>query len=278
MTFGGGGHSREILKRLGRKGTLIALDQDADAAANAATIKDKRFVLVQGNFRYLHNFLRYMNVEKVDGIIGDLGVSWHQFDTAERGFSFRYDAPLDMRMNTRSTLTAADVINRYDIPSLTHIFAHYGELSRAAHIAHTIDSKRKVAPILTTADLSYVLANIIPVSHRHKFLAQVFQAVRIEVNGEMSALEQALAHCAKALAVGGRLSVITYHSLEDRAVKNFIRAGNVNGDIHKDEYGNVHGQFAAVHRKPIMPSSAELLANVRSRSAKLRVAQRICSE
>ena len=275
LTFGGGGHSQEILRRLGKKGRLVAFDHDADAKTNADAIRDRRFTFVPGNFRFLHNHLRYLGIAGVDGILGDLGVSWHQFDTAERGFSFRFNAALDMRMNAQSALTASDVLNNYDEGQLAQIFARYGEVDKAALLARMIAQARILAPIDTTEDLLGSVKNALPKFGENKFLAKIFQALRIEVNGEMAALEQTLEHCAKALKQGGRLAVITFHSLEDRMVKNFIKAGSIDGTITKDIYGNCLTPFAAACKKPTLPSPQEIAGNSRARSAKLRVAERI---
>jgi 16S rRNA (cytosine1402-N4)-methyltransferase len=274
LTFGGGGHSREILRRLDKKGRLVAFDQDGDAQTNAQAISDKRFTFVRGNFAYLHNYLRYLGIASVDGILGDLGVSWHQFDTAERGFSFRFNAALDMRMNTEAKITASDILNGYEVQDLARILRQYGELDKASVIARMIVQARDIAPITMVGDLLSAIKDALPKAGEHKFLAKIFQALRIEVNREMEALEQALIHSAKALTAGGRMVVITYHSLEDRAVKNFIRAGNIDGTSQKDIYGSANAPFTAVCKKPILPTEQEIADNPRSRSAKLRIAEK----
>ena len=259
-TFGGGGHSREILARLGEKGRLIVFDQDEDALANAA--EDKRITKIRSNFRFLENYIRYLGVGAVDGVIADLGVSSHQFDTAERGFSYRFDAPLDMRMNTLAELDAAQVVNGYSQEALAKIFRDYGEVDGAGKVASAIVSARAGRKIETTGDLREALSRFFNAQSERKFLGKVFQALRIEVNREMRALEDLLEGCLNTLGSGGRLSVITYHSLEDRIVKNFLR------DRKAD------GTFEIISRKPILPSEEEIEANPRSRSAKLRIGQR----
>ena len=274
ITFGGGGHSREILSRLDKNGRLIAFDQDADAQKNAEAVSDKRLTLVQGNFRFLRNYLRRLNAPEVDGILGDLGVSWHQFDTAERGFSFRFEAALDMRMNGKVEQTAGTLINTYSAAELSKIFSAYGELDNAPRAAKLIAAAREQKPIKSVSELVETLKPVLPKFDEHKYLAKVFQALRIEVNREMQALEQMLNQTATAIRQGGRLSVITYHSLEDRMVKNFIRSGNVSGEVQKDFYGRVSAPFAAVNKKVILPAEEEVQRNTRARSAKLRIAQR----
>ena len=259
-TFGGGGHSREILARLGEKGRLIVFDQDEDALANAA--EDKRITKIRSNFRFLENYIRYLGVGAVDGVIADLGVSSHQFDTAERGFSYRFDAPLDMRMNTLAELDAAQVVNGYSQEALAKIFRDYGEVDGAGKVASAIVTARAGRKIETTGDLREALSRFFNAQSERKFLGKVFQALRIEVNREMRALEDLLEGCLNTLGNGGRLSVITYHSLEDRIVKNFLR------DRKAD------GTFEIISRKPILPSEEEIEANPRSRSAKLRIGQR----
>ena len=259
-TFGGGGHSREILARLGEKGRLIVFDQDEDALANAA--EDKRITKIRSNFRFLENYIRYLGVGAVDGVIADLGVSSHQFDTAERGFSYRFDAPLDMRMNTLAELDASQVVNSYSLEDLTKIFRDYGEVDGAGKVASAVISARAGKKIETTGDLREALSRFFNAQSERKFLGKVFQALRIEVNREMRALEDLLEGCLNTLGDGGRLSVITYHSLEDRIVKNFLR------DRKAD------GTFEIISRKPILPSEEEIQANPRSRSAKLRIGQR----
>ena len=272
VTFGGGGHSREILGRLGPKGKLIAFDRDSDAIKNAP--EDKRLILIHNNFRFMRNFVRALGYcGKIDGILGDLGVSSHQFDTGERGFSFRFDAKLDMRMNTMGGKSAADVINSYSQEELTRIFKIYGELDKPWKAAELICKWRENSPIETTGDLSKAVAKLYTSFNEHKFLAQLYQALRIEVNMEMRALEDFLNGTTACLKPNGRLSVITYHSLEDRMVKNFMKAGNTEGKEGKDIYGRSLSPFTLVNRKPILPPEEEIASNSRSRSAKLRVAE-----
>jgi len=268
VTFGGGGHSREILSRLGRKGRLVAFDQDADAVANAPD--DKRFTLVASNFKFLRGWLRALGIDKVNGILADLGVSSHHFDTPERGFSFRYDALLDMRMNQGGAVTAAHILNSYELERLAVIFGRYGELDKPFRIATAIDNRRKAAPIETIEELISAVENCTPRGGESKFRAKLFQALRIEVNAEMEALEMMLGQSLKVLKPEGRLSVITYHSLEDRMVKNFLRSGNFEGEIHKDFYGRSQAPFELITRKAVVPSPAEVADNPRARSAKLR--------
>ena len=269
-TFGGGGHSAEILSRLSEKGRLIAFDRDADALERA--IKDPRFTLIHNNFRFIHNYSLLETTSGFDGILADLGVSSHQFDTAQRGFSFRYDAPLDMRMNTRSELTAQMVVNTYPEEELERIFKLYGEVEGARRLAHLIVSKRSEAAIETTGELDKAIEALTPKYAGHKYLAQVYQALRIEVNQEMRSLEKFLEGAIKSLKPGGRLVIITYHSLEDRMVKNFIKAGNPNGIVIKDLFGQGSSPLEAVNRKPILPTEEEIENNTRARSAKLRIA------
>jgi 16S rRNA (cytosine1402-N4)-methyltransferase len=272
VTFGGGGHSREILSRLGPKGKLIAFDRDSDAIKNAP--KDKRLTLIHNNFRFMRNFVRALGYcGKIDGILGDLGVSSHQFDTGERGFSFRFDAKLDMRMNTLGGKSAADIVNSYTQEELTRIFKIYGELDKPWKAAELICKWRENSPIETTGDLSKAVAKLYTSFNEHKFLAQLYQALRIEVNMEMRALEDFLNGTTACLKPNGRLSVITYHSLEDRMVKNFMKAGNTEGKEGKDFYGRSLSPFTLVNRKPILPPEEEIASNSRSRSAKLRVAE-----
>lgn len=273
VTFGGGGHSRAILERLGANGRLLGFDQDLDAAKNA--IDDARFTFVRSNFRYLSNFLRYHRIEKVDGILADLGVSSHHFDDESRGFSFRFDGDLDMRMNRRSTLTAAAVLNDYDEGRLSDIFFNYGELRQARRIAKAVVAARASAPIETVARLMEVTKPFFLREREKKELAKLFQALRIEVNDEMAALRELLCQAADSLAAGGRLAVLTYHSLEDRMVKNFIRTGNVDGRQQKDFYGNVLSPFVAINNRVLVASDDEVAVNPRARSAKLRVAERV---
>ncbi len=272
-TFGGGGHSREILKRLSPKGRLIAFDRDADALGNAIT-DDPRFTLIHNNFRFIYNYSLLETEGGFDGILADLGVSSHQFDTAERGFSFRYSAPLDMRMNVQGTTTAADIVNSYTQEELERILRIYGEVDDARKVARLIEKARSQKAIETTDDLDNAIAAALPSFAEHKFLAKVYQALRIEVNAEMRSLEKFLEGAAHAIKPGGRLVVITYHSLEDRMVKNFIKAGNIDGALEKDVYGRAETPFEAVNRKPILPAEEEIGENTRARSAKLRIAVR----
>ena len=272
-TFGGGGHSREILARLSPKGRLMAFDRDADALSQAPD--DPRFILIHNNFRFIHNYTLLHAEGGLDGILADLGVSSHQFDTAERGFSFRYDAPLDMRMNVQGGKTASDIVNSYTQEELERIFRLYGELDGARRLSQLIASARLSAPILTTDDLDRAIAAALPSFAQHKFLAKVYQALRIEVNEEMRALEKFLPGAAASLKRGGRLAVITYHSLEDRMVKNFIRSGNIAGEEVKDVFGRSSAPLKAVGRKPVLPDEAEIATNTRARSAKLRIAEKI---
>ena len=269
-TFGGGGHSREILSRLSEKGRLIAFDRDEDALKGA--FDDPRFKLIHNNFRFIHNYSLLETESGFDGVLADLGVSSHQFDTAERGFSFRYDAPLDMRMNTQAQLTAQDVVNEYPVEELAKIFRIYGEVENAYKLASLIVSKRALSPISTTGNLDKAIESVTPKFAQHKYLAKVYQALRIEVNQEMRSLEKFLEGATKALKSGGRLAVITYHSLEDRMVKNFIKSGNVDGEVEKDVFGRSVQPLEAVNRKPILPLEEEISENTRARSAKLRIA------
>ncbi len=273
LTFGGGGHSRRILRALGPEGRLYAFDQDRDTRANCPD--DPRFHYVESNFRFLRGALRYRGVTAVDGILADLGVSSHHFDERERGFSFRGEAPLDMRMNQRGSLTAADIVNRYEAERLTRILGDWGELETPWKIAACIIRAREAEPILTTAQLVAAVAPCTPRRDEAKFLTRLFQALRIEVNGEMEALGMALEQSLKVLRPGGRLVVISYHSLEDRMVKNFLRSGNLAGRIEKDFYGQVHTPFEVLTRKALTPSAEELERNPRSRSAKLRAAVKL---
>ena len=278
VTFGGGGHSREILSRLGKKGHLYSFDQDADAERNI--VDDDRFTFVRSNFRYLKNWMRYYGVEHINGLLADLGVSSHHFDDETRGFSFRFEAPLDMRMNKRAGRTAADIINDYDEERLADVFYLYGELKNARKIASAIVKARQAKRIETTSDLlSSVSSGQWTVeSGQKKELAKLFQALRIEVNHEMEALREMLNGAKDLLCEGGRLSVITYHSLEDRIVKNMMKAGNADGKVQQDFFGRVTSPFRAVTNKPVIPDSEEQARNPRSRSAKLRVAERVKSE
>lgn len=270
VTFGGGGHSREIMKHLGDGGRLLAFDQDADAQQNI--IADDRFEFIDQNFRYLKNFSRLHNAIPVDGILADLGVSSYQFDQAERGFSIRFDADLDMRMNQSAGLSAKEVVNTYEEADLHRIFGIYGEIKNAKSLARTIVTGRLNAPINTVADLKNVIVGLIPKGKENKYLAQVFQALRIEVNQELEALKDFLIQSAEVLVSGGRLVVMSYHSLEDRLVKNFIAKGKFSGEVEKDFYGNDQKPFEAVSRGAITASEEEIKNNNRARSAKLRIA------
>ncbi len=273
LTFGGGGHSWEILSRLD-KGKLIVFDQDADAYLNRPD--DDRLVFVRHNFRYLTHFLNYIGVDKVDGILGDLGVSSHHFNEAERGFSFRFDAQLDMRMSQQLKLTAADIVNQYSELDLKRLFWQYGEIKQSGKLAGQIIKHRQSNLFETTTDLKEVAEKCGPKKEQSKFLAQVFQALRIEVNQEMEVLKAVLHASTDAIAVGGRLSVISYHSLEDRLVKNFIRSGSCDKtNAEQDLYGQTNVPFKAVNRKIIVPSDEEIERNGRARSAKLRIAERV---
>ena len=270
VTFGGGGHSHEILKRLNDDGKLLAFDQDADAKQNI--IDDARFIFIDQNFRYLKNFCRLHNAIPVDGILADLGVSSYQFDQAKRGFSIRFDAELDMRMDRSAPLTAKEVVNNYPEADLHRIFGMYGEIQNAKSLANTIVNVRLSAPIVTVADLKNVIAARIPRGKENKYLAQVFQALRIEVNQELEALKDFLIQSAAVLNTGGRLVVMSYHSLEDRLVKNFIAKGKFSGEVEKDLYGNDNKPFESVSRGAITASADEINKNNRARSAKLRIA------
>ena len=270
-TFGGGGHSREILSRLTQAGRLLAFDRDSDALANKPD--DNRLVLIHNNFRFIHNYVLAEGYrDGIDGILADLGVSSHQFDTADRGFSFRFDAELDMRMNKEGGITAADLVNSLDEAGLARILKVYGEVDGAGKMASLIVRAREKQAIRSTGELSSAIAPMLPKFAEHKVLAKVFQALRIEVNQEMRSLEKFLQGAVLSLKPGGRLVVITYHSLEDRMVKNFIRSGNVDGVMEKDLYGRSNAPLEAVNRKPILPREEEISSNTRARSAKLRVA------
>lgn len=273
VTFGGGGHSREILSRLGDNGHLFSFDQDADAENNI--VDDPRFTFVHSNFRWLSNWMRYYDIEHIDGLLADLGVSSHHFDDAERGFSFRYDAPLDMRMNREGGKTAADIVNDDTEEHLADIFYLYGELRRSRQIAAAIVKARQRKPILTTQDFLQVVDPLFRREKEKKDMARLFQALRIEVNHEMQALSEMLTSATRLLAKGGRLSVITYHSLEDRMVKNIMKSGNVNGKVEEDPvYGRKASPYNLVNNKVIVPSDEEVERNPRSRSAKLRIAEK----
>ena len=271
VTFGGGGHSREILKRLSNKGKLIAFDQDEDAIKNI--IDDPRFIFVRSNFKYINNFLRYHNIEKVDGILGDLGVSSHHFDEADRGFSFRFDGELDMRMNKKSPLTAAVILNTYAEEKLADVFYLYGELHNSRKIARTIVNTRAAQPFNTIFSFIETLKPFFGREKEKKDMARVFQALRIEVNKEMDVLKALLNQSLELLTPNGRLVVLTYHSLEDRLVKNFVRSGNFEGKIEKDFYGNVLSPLKAINSKVIIANDEEIARNPRARSAKLRIAE-----
>ncbi len=276
-TFGGGGHSREILSRLGGASHLYSFDQDADAEANIAGIgedKKSRFTFVRSNFRYLANWMRYYGVDHIDGLLADLGVSSHHFDDERRGFSFRFDAPLDMRMNKRAGVTAADVVNGYSEQHLADVFYLYGELRQSRRLAAAVVRARAARPIATTRDFAAAVEPLFRRENEKKDLARLFQALRIEVNHEMSALADLLQAATRLLAPGGRLSVITYHSLEDRMVKNVMRSGNTAGRVEKDFFGRASTPYRLVNNKVITPSAAEQERNPRSRSAKLRIAEK----
>lgn len=273
VTFGGGGHSREILKRLGPSGRLIAFDQDPDALRNK--IDDDRFVLIHQNFRFLKNYLRLEGIKQVDGVLGDLGVSSHQFDDADRGFSIRFDADLDMRMDQVSDLDARKVLNTYPEDELHRIFGMYGEVQNAKSLAKTIVTARLTKAIETVAELKEVIKKMVPRGKEHKYHAQVFQALRIEVNKELEALQEFLLQTISVLKPEGRLVIMSYHSLEDRLVKNFMLKGKFKGEVEKDFFGNEIKPFKVVTRKAITASEVELAENNRSRSAKLRVAEKL---
>ena len=272
VTFGGGGHSHEILKKI-NKGKLVAFDQDDDALQNL--IDDERFVFVNHNFRFLKNFLKYHGFEKVDGILADLGVSSHHFDQPERGFSFRYDGELDMRMNRSAEVSAKDIINQYPEQELAKIFWEYGELKISRKLAKAIVNNRTDKEINTIKSFTDLLMPFIPKHAEHKFLAKIFQALRIEVNREMDFLKEMLLQTAEVIKPGGRLVVITYHSLEDRLVKNFIKNGKFEGEAEKDLYGRTDVPFKAINRKVITPDEEEIAENNRARSAKLRIAEKL---
>ncbi len=277
VTFGGGGHSREILKRMDCGGRLYGFDQDVDAEQNA--LDDPRFVFVRSNFRYLYNFMRYYGVcGEVDGILADLGVSSHHFDDKGRGFSFRFDGALDMRMNTRAARTAADIVNTYTEEALADVFRLYGELKQANRLASLIVTAREGKKIETIGDFLELVKPLVGKDKEKKFLAQAFQALRIEVNDEMRALKEMLEQTLQVLKPGGRLVVITYHSLEDRLVKNFLKTGNFEGKSEQDFFGNIKTPFRMVNNKVIVPSEEEIERNPRSRSAKLRIAEKLMIE
>ena len=273
VTFGGGGHSKEILTRLGKKGHLYSFDQDADAEKNI--VNDDRFTFVRSNFRYIKNWMRYYGVDKIDGLLADLGVSSHHLDDENRGFSFRYEAPLDMRMNKRAGQTAADILNNYSEEQIADILYIYGELKNARRIASAIVKSRQSKRVETTGDLLNATTGLFAKEREKKEMAKLFQALRIEVNHEMDALKDMLNGAQDLLKEGGRLSVITYHSLEDRIVKNFIKAGNAEGKVNQDFFGRIEAPFRAVNNKIVVPDESEQESNPRSRSAKLRIAEKI---
>lgn len=272
-TLGGGGHTREILSRLGPQGRLLGFDQDEDAERNIPD--DPRFTFVRSNFRFLHNFLRYHGISQIDGLLADLGVSSHHFDDSERGFSFRFDGALDMRMNKRAGQTAADVVNTYSEERLANVFYLYGELKNSRKLAAALVKARAAAPINTIGAFLDIVKPFFGREREKKEMARVFQALRIEVNQEMEALKEMLYAATDALRPGGRLAVITYHSLEDRMVKNLIKTGNVEGKMEKDFFGNTQTPFRAVNNKVIVPDNDETARNPRSRSAKLRIAEKL---
>lgn len=270
LTFGGGSHSKLILENLTERGRLLAFDRDTDAQKN--TINDPRFTLIDQDYRFMKNYLKYHKAIPVDGILADLGISSHQIDDAERGFSTRFDGPLDMRMNTRQDFTASDLINSYSAERLQDIFSRYGEVQNAKTLANTIVANRK-ADNLTVAAFKEMIKSCIPAMNDFKYLAQVFQALRIEVNGELRSVEEALKQTLQVLKPGGRLVVISYHSLEDRLIKSFMKYGNFSGEAEKDFFGRYNEPFRIITRKPVVPGESELTANNRSRSAKLRIAE-----
>ncbi len=269
VTFGGGGHSSEILKRLGKDGKLIGFDQDSDALKN--DLPDERFRLVHGNFSFVANHLEYLKALPVEGLLADLGVSSHQFDEASRGFSIRSEGPLDMRMNTAGGESAFEFVNKASKDELTKVLKEYGEVGQAGRVVSAICDKRSKSPIKTTTELVDMLGIMVPIKERNGFLAQIFQAIRIQVNGEMEVLKKLLEQCSTVIKPGGRLVVISYHSLEDRMVKNYIKTGNVEGVEDKDIFGRSNSPFKALSNKPIVPTEKELIENNRSRSAKLRI-------
>jgi 16S rRNA (cytosine1402-N4)-methyltransferase len=275
VTFGGGGHSTEILKHLNSEGRLFGFDQDSDAKANAEKIQNRSFTFVQANFRHIKRYLKLYGVKQVDGILSDLGISSHQIDEPTRGFSTRAEADLDMRMDMKSPLKAMDVVNEYSEEQLHKILGMYGEVKNAKTLAAAIASERFSKPFKTTADLIQLLDKLAPRHREYKYYAQVFQAIRIEVNDEMGALEDFLVQSAEVLKPGGRLVVESYHSLEDRMVKNFIGKGKIFGEVEKDFFGNQLKPYAAINRKPIVANDEELKENNRARSAKLRIAERL---
>ena len=273
VTFGGGGHSREILRHLAPSGHLYSFDQDADAEKNV--VSDDRFTFVRSNFRYLKNWMRYYQVDGINGLLADLGVSSHHFDDESRGFSFRFDAPLDMRMNRRAGMTAADLLNNYDEEQLADVLYLYGELKQARRMAAAIVKARQLKRIENTGDLMNAIERFLVKEHEKKDMAKVFQALRIEVNHEMHALKEMLAGAQELLVPEGRLCVITYHSLEDRIVKNVMRSGNAEGKVEQDFFGRAKAPLRMVYSKVIVPTEEEVARNPRSRSAKLRVAEKV---
>lgn len=272
VTFGGGGHSKEILRQMDKSCRLFSFDQDEDAERNI--VDDDRFTFVRSNFRYIKNFMKYHGVDKVDGILADLGVSSHHFDDSERGFSFRFDGKLDMRMNKRAGMTAADIVNNYDEERLANLFYLYGELKNSRKLASVLVKRRAMQPFDTIGDFLEVVKPLYGREREKKELAKVFQSLRIEVNQEMEALKEMLYSATEILKPGGRLSVITYHSLEDRMVKNIMKTGNVEGKMEQDFFGNVQTPFKLVNNKIIVPTDEEINSNPRSRSAKLRIAEK----
>ncbi len=273
LTYGGGGHSRSVLEKLGKKGRLLAFDQDPHAGQNV--LDDKRLVFIRANFRYLRNFLRYYGVQQVDGILADLGISSYQIDRPERGFSFRSDSRLDMRMNTSSKKTAVEVLNKTSEEDLNRIFREYGELKNTGLLVKAVISARSRSPIETSGRLEEILGDLVPQQNRSKFLARVYQAIRIEVNEEIDALREMLVQTKEYVAPEGRLVIITYHSLEDRLVKNYMRSGNLEGVVKKDFYGQPEKCWRVINKKVIVPTEGEIAENSRARSAKLRIAERI---
>lgn len=271
ITFGGGGHSREIVNHL-TTGKLIAFDQDSDALLNK--IEDNRFLLCHGNFRFLKNYLKYNGVTNIDGLLGDLGVSSHHFDTVERGFTFHDNSPLDMRMNPNGGITAREILNTYDEVKLRKLFREYGEVDNAFKLAAAIVSRRSTSSFASSNDFMEAIHFCIPRGAENKYMAKVYQALRIEVNHELESLKDMLLHCTEMIKPGGRLVIITYHSLEDRIVKNFVKSGNFEGKVEKDFYGNQIAPFKAINNRVIIPSEEETYYNSRARSAKLRVAER----
>ncbi len=273
VTYGGGGHSREILNKLGSKGKLVAFDQDADAINNK--VEDERLILVNHNFRYLKNFLKYHDALPADGLLADLGISSYQIDEPQKGFAHRWDAALDMRMDQNATQTAADIVNGYDERKLMQVLKNYGELDNAYKVTKNIINARQIQAIKTTGQLKEAVVKSLPRDAENKYLSKIFQALRIEVNQELEVLEHLLNQSAQVLGKGGRLVIMSYHSLEDRMVKNFIKTGNIEGKQDKDIYGNSHSPFKAVVTKAIIANDDELARNPRARSAKLRIAEKL---